>query len=693
MKKDSKSLFESMKKGFHRFYKEAKDDKHSQKTKRIHELERIMQLRSEKERYVNTRIYAEGGMKKIILSADKLTCRQIAMAKIKNEQFSARDLKMFLHEARILARLDHPNIVPLYDIGVDTAEQPYFTMKLLSGESLGTIIDKLQLNEEEYLKKFPLNRLLEIFLKVCDAVAFAHSRNIVHRDLKPDNIQVGNFGEVLLCDWGLAKDINLPNQSTEEIKISEIIDQQTMSGTIKGTPGYMAPEQIDDNLGEISEQTDIYALGAILYSILTLEKPLDCPDMESLTEKTLLGDIIPPSARSKKPIPIALEAVCQKAMLVKADFRYQSPNAIANEIKSYLDGFATDAQDANFRTQAILLIKRNKSTSLLIASSFLLISLIVAFFLIKLKQGEVIALNAMKEAQFQKIEKDKLSRIAAPEFHKKALEEFKFYNFESALIYSELSSNLDKQQTSSWDLLAQLQLGAHQFSQAANSFTRSLSPKGKKLALLCREMAQTEEISPLSIIQILQENDYETAIPFFIKTYYKSFEKDQQHKVATQLFRTLYSQHQGPLLQLDSKIQSLSLTLIKKTSLQNLDLFHGLALNKIDISGTLIKDIRAISNMPLTHLNLSQSAVLSLSFLADKNLQFLDISRTKITDITPLRGLPIQTLNINRTRIKNLSVILELPALELLIISKKMIISKDIVQLLQARGVTVETTE
>jgi Leucine-rich repeat (LRR) protein len=97
--------------------------------------------------------------------------------------------------------------------------------------------------------------------------------------------------------------------------------------------------------------------------------------------------------------------------------------------------------------------------------------------------------------------------------------------------------------------------------------------------------------------------------------------------------------------------------------------------------------------MPLTHLNLSQSAVLSLSFLADKNLQFLDISRTKITDITPLRGLPIQTLNINRTRIKNLSVILELPALELLIISKKMIISKDIVQLLQARGVTVETTE
>ena len=324
-------------------------------------------------------------MKTIIRATDRLTCRQIAIAKMKTEEYSITDLKMFLHEARILARLNHPNIVPIHDIGIDENNQPYFTMKLLSGESLGVILDKIRCNEEDYVERYPLPRLLEIFLKVCDATSFAHSRNVVHRDLKPDNVQVGEFGEVLLCDWGLAKDINLPNQSTQEIKISEILERQTLNGTIKGTPGYMAPEQVDND-SEITEKTDIYALGCMLYSILTLEKSIDCSDLDTLVDSITTGDIIPPNLRVSSNVPKALEAVTLKAMSVQPDDRYDTPNEIADEVKSYLDGFATDAQNADFKTQIFLLIKRNKTTCVLIVISFLIITSLASYFLIELKE-------------------------------------------------------------------------------------------------------------------------------------------------------------------------------------------------------------------------------------------------------------------------------------------------------------------
>ena len=148
--------------------------------------------------------------------------------------------------------------MPVYDIGLDVENRPYFTMKMLAGENLGAILNKLHKDDSAYVQKFPLSVLLDIFLKTCNAIAYAHAQGILHLDIKPENIQINDYGEVILIDWGLAWNLNEEN----------IWDD----GLIKGTPGYMAPEQIRSETDVFSPLTDIYALGALLYSILTLKK-------------------------------------------------------------------------------------------------------------------------------------------------------------------------------------------------------------------------------------------------------------------------------------------------------------------------------------------------------------------------------------------------------------------------------------
>ncbi|MEI8342624.1 MAG: serine/threonine-protein kinase, partial [Verrucomicrobiota bacterium] len=146
-----------------------------------------------------------GGMKSVHRAHDLNANRDVAMAKLREASAPPRRMRRFVREARITAALEHPNIVPVHEIGVDETGKPYFTMKLLGGETLHSVLKKLSSGDAAFQKKYTLARLLQIFQSVCNAAAFAHSRGIIHLDLKPSNIQVGDFGEVLVLDWGLAK--------------------------------------------------------------------------------------------------------------------------------------------------------------------------------------------------------------------------------------------------------------------------------------------------------------------------------------------------------------------------------------------------------------------------------------------------------------------------------------------------------
>ncbi len=319
-----------------------------------------------------------GGMKTVLQVHDKDTSRDVAMAIIPDaKNRSDSDLTRFVQEARITAGLEHPNIVPVHDIGIDASGSPYFTMKLLKGENLAIVLQKLREHDENFIDSYDLLRLLRIFIKVCNAVAFAHSKGVIHLDLKPENIQIGDYGEVLLLDWGLAKVIGREDEpyaeSAPQSNPATENRQVTMDGVTKGTPGYMAPEQAAGRNRDKDIRTDIYALGAMLYTMVTWAKPLEGQEIQQILTDTMQGNIIPPRLRNPdSDIPGAIEAVILKAMAVNPDERYQRVEEIREDIFAYMGGFATVAEKASVFKRFLLFLKRH-----LMASTFFGIILIM----------------------------------------------------------------------------------------------------------------------------------------------------------------------------------------------------------------------------------------------------------------------------------------------------------------------------
>ncbi len=339
-------------------------------------------LFSAPEKYRAHNILGAGGMKVVIQSDDINACREVAMAISKDS--SEESYERFLNEARITASLEHPNIVPVHEIGTSRTGAPYFTMKLVHGCTLEHILKKLKEKDPEYERKYPLRTLLEIFLKICDGIAFAHSKGIIHLDLKPDNIQVGDYGEVLVLDWGLAKKIDEEQPDGEETPEIPLLKatRMTMDGIVKGTPEYMAPEQAAGRNSRRGRRTDIYSLGTILYSMLTLEKPFAGENTQEVIRNVLDGNILPPhmSAAAGRHIPQALEFVIYKAMERNPARRYASVADLKADVVSYMNGYATVAEDAGFFTNLLLWLKRKK-VQIYVVCSLILTFLISAAFL------------------------------------------------------------------------------------------------------------------------------------------------------------------------------------------------------------------------------------------------------------------------------------------------------------------------
>lgn len=293
------------------------------------------------DRYKFIRSIGFGGMKGVLLVHDRDTGRDVAMAIMPDfRDRPVQDLNRFVREARITAKLEHPNIVPVYDIGVDMSGSPFFTMKYLRGYSLAMVLKRLHSNDSLMKEKYPLPRLLQMFTRICNAVAYAHSMGVYHLDLKPGNIHCGDYGEVQVIDWGLAGDINNPEAMQ-----------------VKGTPGYMAPELVSGT-GKPGKLADIYALGGILYAILTLDSPLAGLPQQEVLRRTVAGKIVPPSFYNTQLSP-ALEAICLKAMALDPEERYQDAMDIRTDINASMAGYAAIAEKASAVRNALLFLRRN----------------------------------------------------------------------------------------------------------------------------------------------------------------------------------------------------------------------------------------------------------------------------------------------------------------------------------------------
>ena len=288
-----------------------------------------------------------GGMGEVLAVHD-LELDRVVAAKVIREPADERQRWKFALEARITGRLAHPSIVPVYELGHTDDGRPYFTMKRVEGRTLSEVLSAPPSSSSPEGAVAALDRTridrLGIALKVCDAVAFAHSQGVIHRDLKPDNVLVGDYGEVLVCDWGVAK--VLRESASTDLAANALVPVKgegeavvTLDGTVMGTPAYMPPEQAQGRLDLVDERADVYALGAILYQVLCGWPPYVGRTAWSVIEQVCAGPPKPPSARAPgAAIPWELEAVVAKAMAYRREDRYPSAKALRDDLDAFLAG-------------------------------------------------------------------------------------------------------------------------------------------------------------------------------------------------------------------------------------------------------------------------------------------------------------------------------------------------------------------
>lgn len=292
------------------------------------------------QRYENRTVLGVGGMGEVRLTRDRLIGREVALKVMRPSVAVHQDLReRFVREARVQGQLEHPAIVPVYDLGVDLEGAVFFTMKRVRGKTLDAVLDALASGDPEAARRYSRRKLLTAFSSVCLAIDFAHAHGVLHRDLKPGNIILGDFGEVYLLDWGLAKLAgSAEDTAVHRIDLAEDSTAATQVGSLVGTPGYMAPEQARGDLERVDVYADVYALGAILFEILALEPLHPLASAEAAIVSTLRGVDARPSARTLGEYPPELEAVCVRATAPDPLARYAGARELSNAIERFLDG-------------------------------------------------------------------------------------------------------------------------------------------------------------------------------------------------------------------------------------------------------------------------------------------------------------------------------------------------------------------
>lgn len=332
-------------------------------------------------RYRALKFLGHGGMGSVWLTEDSILQRPVAL-KILAAESSPSDLAArLMQEAIVLARLEHPGIVPVHDAGTLADGRTFYCMKHVEGQTL-----------DRYAAPLSLRQRLQLFQRIAEPLAFAHSRGIIHRDLKPANIMIGPFGEVLIMDWGLARVMaGVSNASSGQVAIGPSLPTEKMSGNVTdatvaskqasgreftrtvesslasenatahgavlGTPGYMAPEQERGEINLIDQRTDVFALGSILNDLLQEKRRA------------------PANERASRP----LRAICSKAMAHEMSARYSSVQEMATDVGKYLDGLPVSAYRENILERAARLLDRNRVAVVLVLAYLLMRLLFILF--------------------------------------------------------------------------------------------------------------------------------------------------------------------------------------------------------------------------------------------------------------------------------------------------------------------------
>jgi serine/threonine-protein kinase len=309
-----------------------------------------------------------GGMGEVRRVWDRALNRTVALKALRSDLAEREDLALrFLEEAQATAQLEHPGIVPIYEVGRLPDGRPFFTMKEIRGRTLLEVIEEVHAASSRTWQPtasgWTFARLVQVFHDVCETVAYAHSRGVLHRDLKPTNVMVGAFGEVVVMDWGLVKVAPYEGSATTpEVTAQRVVTSRsqgrtfhTRTGSVTGTPNYMSPEQARGDSARVGPWSDVYALGSLLYEILSDRPPYEGPDMDHVVAQVLEGPPPPPVARWADPAEPSpedgLRAICARAMSREIADRYMDAEALGEAVADWLDS-------ASARERAITMIAR-----------------------------------------------------------------------------------------------------------------------------------------------------------------------------------------------------------------------------------------------------------------------------------------------------------------------------------------------
>ena len=655
--------------------------------------------------YTPGREIARGGMGVILSATDQTLDREVAMKVILlDAEASAEARQRFVREALVLARLEHPNIVPIHEMGRNAEGQLFYTMKLVKGRTLHAILKGIKEGDEATVKHYTLDRLLTIYRKVCDAMAFAHHQRIIHRDLKPENVMVGEFGEVLVMDWGLAKHLDDQQHAKTEAAraptiegFQELSDSQlaeggsglTLDGSVMGSPQYMPPEQAEGRLADIGPHSDIYALGGILYTILTLRPPVEGRKVREVLDNVKSGRITPPTTYNVSrsggvklgggtvtdvgkitglphcpdgKVPASLSAVTMRAMAFKPADRYASVGQITADVEAYQGGFATSAEQAGALKQAALFIRRNKAASIGVAA----VLLIGGTFGTKAVLAGRRATAALAEL-----------RATAPTFAAQATALVETQKFDEALEKLGFALKLDPDNADYHLARANTLQALTRLTEAAESYRRVVELRGNDAAAkanrdLCEKLLSENGGNPALaaplktklLDAILAQKRQADAVPLsrelkrdtdtaetLIKTRLKAvaaqpgWDARKLNRLADGTFKLDLSGLKVPDL---AVLNGLPISDLSLGGFQGVDLtpLRQVPLRSLALGGCKGISLDGLRGMKLTTLELESSDVTNLSPLAGMPLERLNLKACPVTDLTPLRGMPLQYLDL-----------------------------------------------
>jgi serine/threonine protein kinase len=546
------------------------------------------ELHTHDKRYGSITLVGQGGMKEVYRVKDRLTRRFVAMALLRKND-DPNQQERFLREARLTAALEHPNIMPIYDIGFNDQNRPFFTMKYTGDQNLYRLLKTaFPAKSSEPMADWPLFERLNLFVNICEGIAFAHSRHILHLDLKPRNILVGEFGEVLICDWGLGK--VLFEDDTDEETLPPNIDpiffhEVSLQGSVKGTPGYMAPEQIDKNKGIRDQRTDTYALGGILFALLTGHAPVAGRTTQEVFDHTIAGQIDWANLKRHR-VPAALTAVLRKALDRNPEHRYSSAALLKQDILSFIGGYATLAENAGFFRNLVLLTKRYKIATAL-TTVLILLSLLFTKHLYTSEKEARTLLGMYQEAkQFH----TEFREETIEELLTKARNTQNDHAFVKSIIHAQQILALDPESEEGWSLLGQNRFYLQEFNAAAKALIHATPETQLQLYHLAKEAGRkkpdNQRLESTDVFRLLKSLNTNHARHLFSKERLNYTDLASHMHLVHHMLRATNPDIENLNFKYELSQQTLRIDLSNNPNLSDLFAIKGLPISELNLEST-----------------------------------------------------------------------------------------------------------